>query len=88
VQSALALLRTTGARPRRLAVTGHDALTPAERVVVGLAVAGGTNREIAERRGVSTKAVEHHLGNAYRKLGVRSRAELIARYGSQIRQGV
>jgi DNA-binding CsgD family transcriptional regulator len=88
VQSALALLRTTGARPRRLAVTGHDALTPAERVVVGLAVAGGTNREIAERRGVSTKAVEHHLGNAYRKLGVRSRAELIARYGSQMRQGV
>ena len=41
-----------------------------------MAAAGATNREIAEALFVTRKAVEWHLGNAYRKLGVRSRADL------------
>jgi DNA-binding CsgD family transcriptional regulator len=75
-QAALEALRGSGARPRRLAVTGEEALTRGERAVVKLAVDGLTNSEIAAVRGVTVKAVEHALSNAYRKLGVRSRHEL------------
>lgn len=40
------------------------------------AAAGQTNRAIAEALFVTTKTVELHLRNAYRKLDVRSRLEL------------
>jgi len=47
---------------------------------VTLAVAEGlSNKEVAARLYLSTKTVEFHLSNAYRKVGVRSRVEL-ARY--------
>jgi DNA-binding CsgD family transcriptional regulator len=54
----------------------RDALTASEERVAALAVAGLTNREIAERAFMSPKTVEAHLARAYRKLGIRSRAEL------------
>jgi DNA-binding NarL/FixJ family response regulator len=69
-------LRAAGARPRTTALAGPAALTPAERRVAERAAAGQTNRAIAEALFVSDKTVELHLRNAYRKLGVRSRAEL------------
>jgi DNA-binding CsgD family transcriptional regulator len=53
-------------------------LTPAERRVVELVAAGSTNRAAADRLFVSVRAVEVHLTNTYRKLGVRSRTELAA----------
>ncbi len=54
-------------------------LTPQE-LQVALTVAGGaTNREAAAALFLSTKTVEFHLSNTYRKLGVRSRAELVRR---------
>ncbi|MFT4029861.1 MAG: helix-turn-helix transcriptional regulator, partial [Protaetiibacter sp.] len=37
---------------------------------------GERNREIARSQFVTVKTVEFHLGNIYRKLGIRSRAEL------------
>ena len=44
-------------------------------------VAGGqTNREVAQELVVSVRAVEANLTRIYAKLGVRSRAELAARY--------
>ncbi|MCW3016117.1 MAG: helix-turn-helix transcriptional regulator [Solirubrobacterales bacterium] len=69
-------LRAAGVRPRTTALTGPAALTPAERRVVERAAAGQTNRMIAEALFVTTKTVELHLRNAYRKLGVNSRREL------------
>lgn len=75
---ARAALLATGARPRRTAVSGPAALTPTERSVTILARDGLTNREIAMQRFVSVKAVEYHLANAYRKLGITSRAALAA----------
>lgn len=70
-----------GARPRRPATTGWDALTPSERRIVQLARDGLSNREIAQTLFVTTKTVETHLGAAYRKLGVTRRAELAAALG-------
>jgi ATP/maltotriose-dependent transcriptional regulator MalT len=52
------------------------ALTRAERAVVTLVCQGRSNREIAERLVLSTKTVEFHLTNVFRKLDVSSRGEL------------
>ena len=46
-------------------------LTPQERRIVDLAREGRTDREIGTALFLSPKTVEYHLGNAYRKLGVR-----------------
>jgi DNA-binding CsgD family transcriptional regulator len=54
-------------------------LTPSEERVAQLAASGLTNREVATSLLVSPKTVEAHLARAYRKLGIRSRAELGAR---------
>jgi ATP/maltotriose-dependent transcriptional regulator MalT len=69
-------LRAAGGRPRRRLLNGVGALTPSERRVVELAAAGHLNREIAESLVVTLATVEWHLRNAYRKLGIASRAKL------------
>jgi DNA-binding CsgD family transcriptional regulator len=73
---ARAELVAAGARPRRPALEGVQALTPSERRVSELAAGGLTNREIAQALFVSTKTVEFHLRNAFLKLRIRSRREL------------
>jgi DNA-binding CsgD family transcriptional regulator len=75
-ERARAELTAAGARPRRAALTGLDALTASERRVADLAVDGLTNREIAQALFVTVKTVEWHLGNTYGKLGISSRGEL------------
>jgi DNA-binding CsgD family transcriptional regulator len=72
-------LRAAGARPRRQAVTGADALTASERRVAELAADGLSNREVAQALFVTTKTVETHLGHVYRKLDVTGREALAAR---------
>jgi DNA-binding CsgD family transcriptional regulator len=62
--------------PRRRA---PDELTATELRVAELAATGLTNREIAQAAFMSGKTVEAHLARVYRKLGIRSRAELGAR---------
>jgi DNA-binding CsgD family transcriptional regulator len=69
-------LRAAGARPRRWAFSGRDALTVSERRVADLAAADRSNREIAETLFVTPKTVENHLGRVYAKLDIHSRAEL------------
>ena len=51
-------------------------LTATETTIASLAATGLTNRAIAERIYVSPKTVESNLARVYRKLGIRSRAEL------------
>jgi DNA-binding CsgD family transcriptional regulator len=51
-------------------------LTATERQVAQLAAAGMTNREISERMFISLRTTEANLSRVYRKLGLRSRAEL------------
>ncbi|CAO5191626.1 HTH luxR-type domain-containing protein [Frankia sp. AiPs1] len=55
-----------------------DTLSDAERRVASLAALGHTNGEIADRLYITTSTVEQHLTRVYRKLNVRSRANLPA----------
>ena len=71
-------LIATGARPRRLFLTGLDALTPSERRVAQLAAAGLPNRDIAQNLFITTRTVEGHLTHAYQKLAITSREQLPA----------
>ena len=45
---------------------------------------GATNKEAAAALFVSPKTVEHHLGQIYRKLDLRSRTELTALLSGQV----
>jgi DNA-binding CsgD family transcriptional regulator len=57
----------------RRATTG---LSETELLVARLAAGGMTNREVARAAFISQKTVEANLARVYRKLGIRSRAEL------------
>jgi DNA-binding CsgD family transcriptional regulator len=67
----------------RLAAAGRSAgyadtglLTPHERRIAGMAVAGMTNRQIAEQLRVTSRTVELHLTKIYRKLDISRRSQL------------
>jgi DNA-binding CsgD family transcriptional regulator len=69
-------LRASGLRLRRRDPAGRDELTPQEVQIAMVVAEGKTNREVGAQLFLSPKTVEWHLGNIYRKLAVRSRAEL------------
>jgi two-component system, NarL family, response regulator NreC len=54
-----------------------DDLTPREREVLRLIALGHTNSEIASMLYVSIRTVENHRAGVMRKLGLRTRAELV-----------
>jgi DNA-binding NarL/FixJ family response regulator len=70
-ERARAELERTNVSPTR-----DSELTPTERRVAELTASGMTNRDVAAKLFVSTKTVEANLTQIYRKLGIRSRAEL------------
>jgi DNA-binding CsgD family transcriptional regulator len=72
-------LVATGARPRRDAVEGTDALTPRQRQIAVLAAAGASNRAIADQLFLSVKTVETHLATVFQKLAVGARSDIAAR---------
>ena len=72
-------LRAAGGRARPVPRSGLDALTASELRVAGMAAEGRSNPEIAQALFVTVKTVEMHLSASYRKLDIRSRAELPAR---------
>lgn len=54
-----------------------EALTPREREVLELIVAGRLNKQIADDLGISIKTVEVHRARVMEKMGVNSLAELV-----------
>ncbi len=73
---ARAELIAAGAKPRRDAITGRDALTAGELRVARLASKGLTNREIAQALFITTKTAKAHLSRVYRKLEITRRNQL------------
>ncbi len=77
---AEAELQAAGAGPRPASAgAGVETLTPQELQVALAASQDRSNRQIAAELFLSPKTVEFHLGNVYRKLGIRSRAGLAGR---------
>ena len=84
-QPAAAELRATGERlGRREARTGEE-LTAQELQVALQAADGKTNKQIGAALFLSPKTVDFHLRRVYRKLDVRSRAELIKQFAAAAR---
>jgi len=64
-------------KPGRVHARAVDDLTPREREVLRLIALGHTNAEIATMLYVSVRTVENHRASVLRKLGLRTRAELV-----------
>ena len=82
VETAATQLRLAGSRPRRIALSGRESLTPSERRVADLAAQDLSNKEIAQALFVTLRTVEMHLSNGYRKLGIASRRQLAVALGA------
>jgi DNA-binding CsgD family transcriptional regulator len=61
-------LVVAGARPRRVALNGLEALTPSERRAAQLAAGGLGTPEVAQQLFITVNTVETHLRRAYLKL--------------------
>jgi DNA-binding CsgD family transcriptional regulator len=53
-------------------------LTERQREIAQLVAAGLTDRQIADRLGISVRTVDHHMRNIFNRLGVTNRAALAA----------
>jgi DNA-binding CsgD family transcriptional regulator/tetratricopeptide (TPR) repeat protein len=71
-------VRRTDEELARVGGGASGGITPTERQVARLVVAGKSNAEIASTLFVSVRTVESNLTKLYRKVGVRSRTELVA----------
>jgi FixJ family two-component response regulator len=77
----IALARDAGARTARQRSDGlrarFDSLTPRERAVLALVVAGKLNKQIAAELGASERTVKAHRARVMEKMQVASLAELV-----------
>jgi DNA-binding CsgD family transcriptional regulator len=69
----------TGEHARERSPATRFDLTPQESQISRMVAQGSTNREIASKLFISASTVEYHLHKIFRKLGVRSRAQLTRR---------
>jgi DNA-binding CsgD family transcriptional regulator len=79
---ARAELRASGERLRRRQPHEAEELTPQELQIAIQVAEGKSNKDVGAALFISHKTVEFHLGRIYRKLGIRSRAELIRRFAT------
>jgi DNA-binding NarL/FixJ family response regulator len=75
----LGLARRAGFRTRSTR-SPDQLLSPREREVVGLIARGMKNRDIARALYISDSTAKVHVRHVLEKLGVRTRAEAVARY--------
>jgi DNA-binding CsgD family transcriptional regulator len=70
-------LRASGEAARKRDPSTSRQLTPQEQQVASLVSRGHSNADVAAELFLSRRTVEYHLSNAYQKLGVRSRGDLV-----------
>jgi len=66
--------------PERKQTAASDrlsALTPREKDIVRLIVAGASNKQVAQTLDISERTVKGHLSNVFQKLGVADRLKLV-----------
>jgi DNA-binding CsgD family transcriptional regulator len=81
-------LRATGGQAGgRRAQAAAEQLTPHELQIAVLVSQGMTNREAAAALFLSPKTIEYHLGQIYRKLDVRGRAQLARLMAMELPEG-
>lgn len=73
--------------PRAADLLVARGLTPREQTIAELAISGAGNSKIADELGIADTTVRNHMSRVLRKLGIRSRAELIAIYLAAERSG-
>jgi len=71
--------RGRGLRPARASEASCGPLSDRERQIVRLVALGNTGPEIADELQISHNTVRTHLGNSMKKIGARSRAQLVAK---------
>jgi len=69
------LVRSLQTRGRNRPVSGAQ-LSPREKQIIQLVLAGCRNREVAKELAISEKTVKNHLSNIFDKLGVGDRLEM------------
>ncbi|AKU96135.1 hypothetical protein AKJ09_02799 [Labilithrix luteola] len=70
------------ARANEPHATASRALSPIQRKIVGLVATGRPSKLVAYELGITESTVSRQLAEALRKLGVRTRAELVALHAS------
>ncbi len=75
----LAALRRDVIDEKSASTAARELLTQREAEVLELIISGMSNREIAAQLYVSLGTVKTHINNVYRKLGVHSRRQVVAR---------
>jgi len=71
-------LRAAGEASQKRRLNVWDQLSPQEMQIANMAAEGLSNREIAQRLYLSPRTVGSHLYRLFPKLGITSRAQLVA----------